>query len=181
MRREKKGEVESSCASCIELLKSFRNKDMPSPFEKELILDYYDGTLAAAVQCSACLAAYYCKIIDWNDKFDKRVFILSPLPLGNFDELVTVCSRGGQKPKWPIWAPHRLPDEPEHSEADAAKERLLEKAGPPCLIVAADRLLQRILACRIAEPAMYKEIQDSTRDRLPDPARDWFEYLGIAR
>ncbi|MGH9566507.1 MAG: hypothetical protein ACRD4I_11010, partial [Candidatus Angelobacter sp.] len=90
-------------------------------------------------------------------------------------------SRGVQTPKWPRWAPERLPDEPEHSGVDVAVEESLNQAGLPVLLVGADRYLQRILAARVPEPNIHEQIRKSNTAFGPNATRDWFEYMGLLR
>lgn len=179
MTRSENNDLINLCTSCTERLRNMRAEQ--SPFAKQVILDSYDGTLNGIVRCDACGTAYDCRIIDWDDKFEKRIFALSPLPEGVFDDVVRLSSRGVETPKWPIWAPKRLPNEAEHSDVDEAIESSLNQAGAPCLLVAADRYFQRIYATRVPETTLHEEIRKSNTPLGPNATRDWFEYMNIAR
>ena len=189
MQNEKK-QAKIACSSCIEQLRNLESGDVASPFDRQLILDFHDGTLTALLQCGTCGTAYLAKIIDWDSTFDKRIFALAPLSAGVFEEIVKLCSRDGQTPKWPMWLPHRLPNEPEHSETDAAIESLLKQVEPPCLVIAADRYIKRVWASRVPDAAVYDDILHSNTYGLegapqsvgiPEPTRDWFEYIDFRR
>ncbi len=175
---------DSNPGSCCKgLICGHVSKALPSPFEKHILLNYYDGALTGVLKCGACVTAYTYSILDWDNSRTRRIFALSVLPDGIFDEIVKVLSTATHSPTWPTWAPGRHEGESELSGRDRELQRLLSQAGPPIVVILADSTVGTISATRVPERELLPEIQQATDKEmgLPNSARDWFDYLGVRR
>ena len=171
---------------CLALVDGPTCMVIKSPFSKQIILYFYDGTLSSVLQCASCQRSFLSQIIDWDSNFDRRVFALHPLPAGVFEQVCCLFTHGDQQPKWPDWLPSSSSDEGNERAMDEALATLLSTAAPPCVLVLTDRYIRRILAWRVPEAEVIEEIRQSIGDPIqdvatPTPTRDWFAYLATQR
>ena len=166
---------ETACSSCSRPFAKDSEEGRISPFDRQLILNHYDGTLTALLRCGACRTIYYARIIDWAQQFDRRIFSLMRLQPDALERAIALYSLIGQEPRWPIWSPMH----PLDVENQETLESLFENARDVSALIATDRYIQRILALRVPEIALRDEIQNSSEDGFPAPVRDWFEWLGL--
>jgi hypothetical protein len=150
-----------------------------SPFSKIVGFGYDDGPTTGVVRCAGCSDAYRFDVLaidvdgiydigSWDQGEELRIYALSPLPDGAFDQIVALLSTA-EPPRWPIWVPSVVPNSP-------AFDRLIEKdyqpiltdPDPRLLVAAAGGLLQPIVA-------VGNHPYDDGRT-----ASDWFALLGFA-
>src|SRR2546423_14073513 len=80
--------------------------EVKSPFARQLVVDFYDGTMAALAQCGVCGRTYSCFMIDSDKKRMKRIFALYPIDPDALRKLIELSTNVGAKPNWPYWAAH---------------------------------------------------------------------------
>ncbi|MDQ3706597.1 MAG: hypothetical protein M3437_15530 [Chloroflexota bacterium] len=150
----------------------------PSPFERLIALEYYDGPTRGVIQCRDCEQAYIFTMLDiddegkydrasWNEGREIRVFGLSDLPASSFEELMRVCSRY-VAPTWPVWLP--LFQTTHTSEIlNAVKSEMQHVLDTTVVVsvVATHDLLADVVAAR--------NISEDDPAGMPD----WFSFLGL--
>jgi len=171
---------------CVALLGDLTSRGVKSPFSKQIILLFFDGTVNSVLQCGSCQKSFLSQIIDWDNAFDRRVFALYPLPRGVFEKVCRLFAYHDQRPNWPNWQPKGPSDELNEQAMDEVLELVLPATQTPGLIILADRNLGRIFACRLPEAEVVEELRQSVGDPIsdvatPTPKRDWFAYLGTQR
>jgi len=169
-------------------------------FEKVVSLGWYDGTTSGLAQRSLCqtsveeraqngvlrgpvpgssgdaprtLCAFRYDIVDWDADQDRRIFVLSPIAVREFERVVDSFGES-DSPTWPLWSPKlwQLPS-PAKERATVELDRCLARAKCPEYLVASDRRLETLFAA--------KRITTSARDRLPPvfdglPVSNDFDY-----
>jgi hypothetical protein len=152
----------------------------PSPFERLIAIEYYDGPTKGVIQCRDCDQAYMFTMLEiddegkydtasWDEGREIRIFGLSYLPASSFEDLIAVCSRY-MAPKWPIWVPlHRTTHTGETLNVlESEIARVLDVTRDLSLVVATHGLLVDVIAARnISEVELVEK-------------RDWFFFLGLA-
>lgn len=151
----------------------------PSPLNRMVIFDWYDGPTSGILVCEACTAEYAFSMIDWDSQHEIRVFSLAPLPSGSLQEVIDFF---GQAPEWPVWFPAHLKTPTEEFRSRLGTlDRILEKAGMPKFIVAWNRSRQRCIVSRPVQPEVAQEIADWFTLDDPSSVYDWFSYLGLPK
>lgn len=108
-------------------------------FARIVALGWYDGATEGVAECGCCPTAYRLQMLDdqpdREDGRDLRVFGLTPLPAGAFDQVVQACP-DHKKARWPVWMPvWRFDSETQPQVTDEAVSRVLEGAGSPPWVV----------------------------------------------
>src|SRR5260221_97031 len=111
-------------------------RDIKSPFSRQLVVDFYDGTVTALVECAACGRTYSCFMIDSDRKLANRIFALRPIDPNALAKLIALDTKVGLKPTWPYWVPH-VPVEIGRTLFPQSKE-ILNSAGAPEWLIAAN-------------------------------------------
>ena len=136
-----------------------------SPFSKLVVLGYYDGPTAGLLQCEVCSTAYRFEMLDidpdWDEGLDVRIFSLSQLSPGSFEELIEICENFFGIPDWPIWVIiWNFSSEAEENQVFRKIQEIENRVINRQIIVAALDLSKEIIVA--------KEM-------------DWFSLLGLFR
>lgn len=150
--------------------------NVKSPFSRQLVVDFYDGTMAALVQCGVCGRTYSCFMIDSDKKRMKRIFALYPIDPEALRRLTELSADIGARPNWPYWVAH-VPVEVGEALFPKSME-ILKSANVPEWIIAADSYIETIFAVKRVPTALFPKVAESI-ERWG--AFDWFAFLGIQR
>jgi hypothetical protein len=128
---------------CRELAGSSKR---PSPFDRAVVLGWYDGPTDGLVRCGVCKRVYRFEMLDAVNEDDRiRGYSLAPLPTDSMDRFVDALSPF-MKPHWPMWAPiWKFPTEDDRIRVDRAVDDLIAKACRPEFVVVTSGLLDEIL------------------------------------
>lgn len=149
-----------------------------SPFSDVVAFGYDDGPTTGIVRCAGCADAYRFDVLaidvdgiydnaSWDRGEELRIYSLSPLPAGTFDDIVALLSTV-EPPRWPLWIPGiRAPSPDLDRLVETNVNPILAVANRPRLLVAAGGLLQPIVAIR-DDPGNYERTE-----------ADWFALLGF--
>ncbi len=156
--------------------------DVPSPFSRILALGFYDGPTSGVLQCSTCSAVYKFDMLDWDDDHEVRIFRLAPVPPDSLDRCVSILAAAGP-PRWPVWVPSRqqLPSEEAREAADRSVQQVLDRSGPPDLVVAWRGYGETVLAARRMSAEELSGVPDWFSLEGPADGRDWFPLLGLVK
>jgi len=120
-------------------------------------------------------------MIDCNqteDGEDTRVFVLCPLPVGSFEEIVKFFPKG-KCPSMPVWVTWlRLCSDPE-AAARCIKEILDRASTPEAVMAWLGFWGRKIIAVKNLAREDLPDIEDRTK-RF-GKGRDWFAFLGLVR
>jgi hypothetical protein len=152
---------------CRQLPRSPRGS---SPFDRAIVLGWYDGPTEGLVRCGACHRVYRFKMLDWVDE-DRgiRVYSLAPLPSDSMDLLVEALSPY-RTPSWPMWAPlWKFPTEEDRIAVDRAVDDLMARAEAPEFV--------------LTTPGPLDEIGDARSISANETGdiHDWVSWMGLAR
>ncbi len=135
--------------------------DYPSPVEKVLALEHYDGPMEGVLQCAGG-DVYRFDMLAWDEETqDVRIFGLSPLSRLAWDHLLALCA-GHDSPRWPVWA-FRWQE-----QLRQAIEEVLRQAGPMQWVVATTDLLGEIGRVKALRPEERMQVTN------------WGAFLGLA-
>ncbi len=152
---------------CRELAQTSRRSP---PFDRAIVLGWYDGPTDGLVRCGACHRVYPFDMLDAVDE-DRgiRVYRLAPLPTDSMARLIEVLSRF-KAPSWPMWAPlWKFPTEADRVTADRAVNDLMAKADSPELVVTTTGLLNEILDVKVLSASDTGQV------------RDWVSWMELVR
>lgn len=134
----------------------------PSPVQKVLAFDYYDGPTYGVLQCGDG-STYRFDLLTWDQETqDLRVFSLSPLPRPGWEQLIALCS-AHESPRWPVWVLGW--QEGPHEPVDAIKRQ----AGPVEWVVATEDWEGVMLRVKSIRPEELNQVTD------------WGTFLGLAQ
>jgi len=150
--------------------------DAKSPFSRQLVVDFYDGTLTALVQCGVCGRTYACFMIDSDERLAKRIFALRPIDPDAFTKLTALDVKAGALPNWPYWVPH-IPEEVGRTLFPEATE-ILNSAGPAEWVIAGTPYLDTINAVKRVPNELASEVAASM---VHKGTFDWLKFFGISR
>jgi hypothetical protein len=57
-----------------------------SPFSRDFLFDYYDGSVSGLVECGPGRAVFTFRMVAWDDRQEQRVYVLQPVSADSFDE-----------------------------------------------------------------------------------------------
>lgn len=57
-----------------------------SPFSRDFLFDYYDGSVSGLVECGPGRAVFAFRMVAWDDRQEQRVYVLQPVSADSFDE-----------------------------------------------------------------------------------------------
>lgn len=141
---------------------SWHEGTYPSPVQKVLAVDYYDGPTYGVLQCGDD-STYRFDLLAWEQETqDVRVFGLYPLPRPRWEQLIDLCS-AYESPHWPVWVFGW------HEGIHQPIEDIFGQAGPVEWVVATEDLLGEILRVKSILPEELSQIPD------------WGTFLGLAR
>jgi hypothetical protein len=133
----------------------------PSPFDRILILGWYDGPEEGLAHCGACDRDYLFKAVGFiNEDSGVRLYRLSELPENAMQTVVEALSPYMQ-PRWPLWAPlWNFPSDSIRAGVDDLIDRVLSSAGPVCAVIVASELDKEILLARAVSPREASQVED---------------------
>jgi hypothetical protein len=152
---------------CRELVRSSKGA---SPFDRAIVLGWYDGPTEGLVRCGVCHRVYRFEMLDSVDE-DRgiRVYNLAPLPADSMDLLVEALSPYAT-PSWPMWAPlWKFPTEDDRSAVDRAVDDLMARAKRPEFVVTTTGLLDEIGDVRSISATEAGQVHD------------WVSWMGLVR
>src|SRR5690242_14601655 len=117
----------------------------PSPFDRAIVLGWYDGPTEGLVRCGACGRNYQFELLQSVDE-DRgiRLYSLAPIPADTLDRLVDVLLPY-MTPSWPMWTPlWKFPTEDERVAVEGSVDELLSKADTPRFAIVTPGLLDEI-------------------------------------
>ncbi|MGP0069240.1 MAG: hypothetical protein ACLQGP_37275 [Isosphaeraceae bacterium] len=152
---------------CRELI---GNPKVASPFDRVIVLGWYDGPTEGLVWCAACNRVYRFEMLDSVDEVRGiRVHSLSPMPAESMDRLVATLS-AYMTPSWPMWAPiWKFPSKDARFIVDRAVDGLLAEAKAPEFVVTRPGLLEEIGEIRAISSVEIGQIDD------------WVSWMGMER
>jgi hypothetical protein len=136
----------------------------PSPFDRALVLGWYDGPAEGLVRCGACGRVYRFELLDSVDE-DRgiRLYSLAPVPTDTMDRLVDVLSPF-MTPSWPMWAPlWKFPAEDDRIAVERAVDELMAKAAAPEFVITTTGLLDEIADVKAVTAADAGPVTTSAR------------------
>jgi hypothetical protein len=142
----------------------------PSPFDRAIVLGWYDGPTEGLVRCGACGRNHRFELLDSVDE-DRgvRLYSLAPVPADTMDRLVEALAPF-MTPSWPMWAPlWKFPTEVDRIAVDRAVDELIARADAPEFVVTTTGLLDEI-----------DEIKAAPANAAGD-VHDWVSWMGLAR
>ncbi len=151
-------------------------RETKAPFSRQLVVDFYDGTLTALVECGVCGRTYSCFMIDSDRKLAKRIFTLRPIAPDALTKLIALDERAGAKPTWPYWVP-QVPIEIGRTLFPEATE-MLNSAGAPEWLIAAKPYIDTIFAVKRVPDELVADVNASIK---LNGAFDWMSFFGIPR
>jgi hypothetical protein len=142
----------------------------PSPFDRAIVLGWYDGPIEGFVRCSSCNRIFRFVMLDSLDEDREiRIYSLAPVANDSWDRLVTALSPF-MAPNWPMWTPlWKFPTEADRIAVDRVVDELIAQADPPEYVVIAPGLLDEF---HKAKPVSSIEAQH---------VHDWVSWMGLAR
>jgi hypothetical protein len=160
-------EMSAEARCCRELTLSAKG---PSPFDRAIVLGWYDGPTEGLVRCGACKRVYRFALLDSVDE-DRgiRIYSFASLPADSMDGLVGLLSRY-MTPSWPMWVPlWQFPTETDRITVDRAVDELIARAEAPEFIV--------------TTPALLGEIGDVKAISAGEAGQvhDWVSWMGLVR
>jgi hypothetical protein len=150
--------------------------DIKAPFSRQLVVDFYDGTLTALVECGVCRSTYSCFMIDSDKKLAKRIFALRPIDPDALTKLTALGVKAGATPTWPYWVPH-VPEEVGRTLFPESTE-ILNSAGPAEWVIAATPYLDTIFAAKRVPNELASEVVASMEHK---GTFDWLKLFGLPR
>lgn len=166
---------DASMSECFE--QEFETKrEIKSPFSRQLVVDFYDGTVAALVQCGMCGRTYSCFMVDSNKKLTKRIFTLRPVDADALAQLLALDAAVGKEPTWPYWVP-QIPAEIGHTLFPKSME-ILNSAAAPEWLIAANPYIDTIFAVKRVSKELIGDVNASIERK---GKVDWMAFLGVPR
>ncbi len=141
-----------------------RPSNGPSPFDRVIALDWYDGPTEGLVRCGECGQVYRFDLLDSVDE-DRgiRIYGLAPGLADTMDRLVDVLSPF-MRPSWPMWAPlWKFSSEDDRIAVERAVDDLMAKAAARDFVIETTGLLDEIDAVKAAPAADAAPITVSAR------------------
>jgi hypothetical protein len=140
-----------------------------SPFTKLIALGWYDGPTNGLLRAGDRVWKFdRLDEIHNPDGLDLRIFALAPLPLSAWDQLVTAVGPY-LTPEGPVSVPRwQFTTDAARQAADRATDNALSQAGPVEWIVAAENLMEELVASKQTTPHDVKNVTD------------WPSYLNLA-
>lgn len=148
-----------------------------SPFDRILVVEWYDGPTSGVAVCADCGAEYTFRMAAWDDAHEQRVYALSRLPNGSLTQLVDAC-KGAGMPRWPVWWPAIFASDQARSEAWSAANRILESSGDTQFVIASRDLTHTIDACRRLRNSSESESARSLQEREAAFV-EWMTFLRV--
>jgi hypothetical protein len=134
----------------------------PSPVQKMLAFDYYDGPTYGVLQCSDG-ATYRFDLLAWDQETqDVRVFSLSSLPRSGWEQLIALCSTH-ESPRWPVWVVGW------HEGLHQPIDDILRQVGPVEWVTATEDWKGVMLRVKAIRPEELNQVTD------------WGAFLGLAQ
>jgi len=154
---------------------SWRNP-VPSPFERIIALDWYDGLKAGLAACAAAKRAYAIEFRSWDDEETRRIYTLSPFAFADFERVVAVPSGSLGPPRWPMWLPvWRFHSRLAQETAERALATLAEKAQEPTFVILTEHLSNEIiLSASLREPVVGERFARLAATNAPFEAWEVF-------
>ncbi len=143
-----------------------RSSKEPSPFDRAIVLGWYDGPSDGLIRCGACKRIFRFELLDSVDEDREiQIYSLAQLPADSMDRLVNALSPF-MKPYWPMWAPlWKFPTEDDRIRVDRAVDDLIARACSPEVVVMTSGLLDEILDLKpVSAPLDYRSAE---RRELP--------------
>lgn len=151
--------------------------EIKNPFNRQLVVDFYDGTFTALVQCGNCGRTYSCFIIDSDRKLKTRIFTLRPAEPDALNKLIQLDMKAGLKPTDTYWVPREVPAQIREALYQQASE-LLNSAGTPEWLIAANPYIDTIFAIKRVPKELVPDVNASIKR---NGAFDWMSFFGIPR
>jgi len=152
-------------------------REIKSPFSRQLVVDFYDGTFTALVECGVCGRTYSCFIIDSDKKLKTRIFTLRPVEANALNKLTRLDIKAGAKPTGTYWVPQKAPAEIGETLYQQASE-ILNSAGTPEWVIAANPYIDTIFAVKRVPDELVADVNASIKR---NGAFDWMSFFGIPR
>lgn len=142
-----------------------------SPFSRGIVVDWYDGAVAGAAECTtgSHAAIFASRMVAWDVEEENRIFLLRRLPDTGIADLTLILSDAGE-PRWPWWIPMRF-STPELRDAvwDQATA-FLDSAGPVEYAIASPDLMNSVQRIRkIEDDTIREQINSMIRSAVDDP------------
>jgi hypothetical protein len=150
--------------------------DIKAPFSRQLVVDFYDGTLTALVECGGCGRTYSCFMIDSDEKLAKRVFALRRIDLDALTSLIALYVKAGATPTWPYWVP-QIPEDVGRTLFPESTE-ILNSAGSAEWVIAANPYLDTIFAAKRVPSELASEAVASMEHK---GTFDWLKFFSLPR
>jgi hypothetical protein len=141
-----------------------------SPFDRAIVLGWYDGPTEGLVRCGTCGRIHRFERLDSVDE-DRgvRLYSLAPLPADTMDRLVDMLAPF-LPPSWPIWAPlWKFPTEDDRIAVDRAVDELMARTAAPECVIATTGLLDPISETKAVPANGAGQIHD------------WLSWMGLAQ
>jgi hypothetical protein len=141
-----------------------------SPFDRAIVLGWYDGPTEGLVRCGTCGRSHRFELLDSVDE-DRgvRLYRLAPVPADTMDRLDDALARF-MAPSWPMWVPlWKFPTEDDHIAVDRAVDELMARAAAPEFVIATSDLLDEIVEIKAVPASATGEVHD------------WISWMGLAQ
>ena len=161
---------------CFEQL-SEAGGELKAPFSRQLVVDFYDGTFTALVECAVCRRTYSWFIIDSNGKLTVRIFALRPIEPDALDRVTQLDIKAGLNPTGTYWVPQKVPTEIAGTLYRQASE-ILNSAGTPEWMIAANPYIDTIFGVKRVPNELVADVNASIER---NGAFDWMSFFGIPR
>jgi len=142
----------------------------PSPFDRAIVLGWYDGPTEGLVRCGACKRIFRFVALDSVDE-DRgiRIYSLAPMPADSFERLIDALSPF-MTPSWPMWVPRwEFPEEADRINIDRLVDDLIGRADAPELAITTPGLLEEIGDARPITASEAGQVHD------------WVSWMGLER
>ncbi len=157
----------------------------PSPteslFDRIMTLGWYDGITDGLVCGPSGSIAFRFDILAWGPSQDRRVFVLSPISIPTFDEVVKLLEQL-RPTKWPRWDVGGWPSDLAQLERlNHELNQILVNSAKPSLLIETESMFKTIYGAR--------QLSEDSLNLMPDqfdgyPQSDnydyWHKYLGLS-
>jgi len=150
-----------------------------SPFDRNIVLGYYDGPTGGVVRCGACGKGYKYDIVAWDATQEIRLYALCELAPGSFDAVEELLSATGT-PRYPDWVIlWSTPGDELRLEFETQVNTALSSAAQVAYLVLGTTPTSTIrvhrVNARIDELLKHRPLPNTRIDSL----EDWKSYLDI--
>lgn len=116
-------------------------------FDNVISIGWYDGTTSGLAVHSSSLLAFRFDLLAWGPSQEVRVFVLSPIAIQGFEQVVKLFSRF-EPPQSPIWYPGWPSETQRKSQLESELDSILKQANNAEFVFASQSRFETILAAK---------------------------------